>query len=610
MRLRDILRTVAAPLWREPLVWVGFTLTLLLCTHYVHLPSRRVIMECLGDLWLTCLLLTVTLRLLPSRLRPWVRVLALMVFMLMAWTESFLHERFQMIYEPTMFSLITETNGQESSEFLRVCLRSDEFWRVLWPFKLVGFVAVASQAAVWAYQRYRRQRTVWEMGFFRVANVVGTVALAVLVCFNINLWIDRRGEMIDFLRMSHSGQAERTNSRPYYSSPLRLLYSVKFYGLTRQEGDSFAANTLAIRHQVPADTLSADSVSLPQDTIGRIVLVIGESYNKHHAQAYGYNKPTTPLISRMARRGQLTVFTDVVSPWNITSQVMKWMMSTESVGAGRSWADGVLWPAIFRHAGWPVAFITNQYVRRPTRNKIDYSGSFFLNTQPLDSLAFDFRNTRKYQYDGQLLCELDSLPPSLALGSRQRAPHSLVILHLIGQHMDARLRVPEHHWRWTASDYRRDDLGESERQIIADYDNATLYNDQVFARICQRFRSEDAVVIYLADHGEEVYHPEMHHYGRNHTPHPSPVVLQSEYEVPLLVWTSPRCRRHHPALVRSLRAAVHRPFMTDDICHMLLGLSRIPTPYYNPARDILSPYYDTARPRLVKGQIDYDKAMK
>lgn len=598
-RFYTLVRAIASPIVCEPSVWIVFTLTWLLTIHYVHLPGRSQFASCLLDLWFTLLLFTITLRLTPRRFRMFLRIAAIVVFVTTCWTEAFLSLRFKMVYEPTIFSLVTETNGEESSEFLQVCLRSSELWHSVGSYALVLLcAALPLLLRRFAHKLTKHACAGHSMYHLRHSlQLLASIALTALTLWQANLWWDRRSQMVNFLQLSQSGQAERVSYRPYYSSPLRLIYSLKFYDLTRREGETFALHT---QHLLPLDSCTGDA------GVSRIILVIGESYNKHHAALYGYEKPTTPNLSRMARRKHLTVFSDVVSPWNITSQVMKWTMSTQSIGTGHSWADGVLWPSVFRQAGWPVAFITNQYVPTLTRNKIDYSGSFFLNTQPLDSLSFDFRNRRKYQYDGQLLTELDSLPANLSLtDAKSRADHSLVIIHLIGQHMDAKLRVPENYWRWSADDYTRDDLSRKERQIVADYDNATRYNDHVLACICQRFRSEDAIVIYFSDHGEEVYHPSLHMYGRNHTAHPSATVIQSEYEVPFMIWTSPRCRRRHPALCRRIRQAADRPFMTDDICHLLFGLAGISTPYYQSSRDLFSPAYETHRERLLKASIPY-----
>ena len=53
-----------------------------------------------------------------------------------------------------------------------------------------------------------------------------------------------------------------------------------------------------------------------------IILIIGESYIKDHAQLYGYGKETTPrqvARTELSEKGHLLSFIDVISPSNLTS---------------------------------------------------------------------------------------------------------------------------------------------------------------------------------------------------------------------------------------------------------------------------------------------------
>lgn len=585
-RISHLLRRCATPLWHEPAIWICFTGSWVLTTYFLHIPNRKLFVGFTYDLWITVLLVAITARLLPRKLRPWFRVLSCFIFFLSCAIEAFLHERFRLTYNPTMFSLVSETNGQESGEFLNICLHSTEFLHTFGAFLVVGALAFVAQLLLHLPRKVINSAS-------HVLNLTACVLLLALALTSFEPWCQRRSQLYRFLCLSQSGQAERTSSRPYYSSTLRLIYSFKFYHLTLQEASTFSENTQNATLNTLPDSIQS------MTTPAKIILVIGESYNKHHAQIYGYDKKTTPNMARMLKNGELKVFQDVVTPWNITSQVFKWLMSTQSVDSGKPWADGVLWPSLFQQAGWQVAFITNQYTPVHTRNKVDFSGSFFLNTQPLDSLAFTHRNHRKYQYDGQLLCELDSLPSPFA-GNR-----NLTIVHLIGQHLDARLRVPSDYWYWNGDNYKREDIDEKARQTLADYDNATRYNDNVFYRLCQRYRNTDAIIIYLSDHGEEIYDGTTLMYGRNHAPHPSEDVIRNEYEVPFVVWTSRSFRRNHPDIERRLLQSRERPFMIDDICHLLLGIAQIPSPFYESSRDLLSDDYDITRPRLIREKIPY-----
>lgn len=47
--------------------------------------------------------------------------------------------------------------------------------------------------------------------------------------------------------------------------------------------------------------------------------------------------------------------------------------------------------------------------------------------------------------------------------------------------------------------------------------------------------------------------------------------------------------------------------MTDALPHLLLYLAGISTPYYNARYNVLSDEYDASRPRLLKGNTDYDR---
>ena len=56
-----------------------------------------------------------------------------------------------------------------------------------------------------------------------------------------------------------------------------------------------------------------------------------------------------------------------------------------------------------------------------------------------------------------------------------------------------------------------------------------------------------------------------------------------------------------------IKAAADRPFMTDDLSHLLLYLAGIHCPEYRDSRNILSPSFNMSRRRLIKDHFDYDQ---
>jgi heptose-I-phosphate ethanolaminephosphotransferase len=335
-----------------------------------------------------------------------------------------------------------------------------------------------------------------------------------------------------------------------------------------------------------------------------IVLIIGESYNKYHSQLYGYQKATSPRQMELAADSSLVAFTDVVAPWNLTSFVFKNVMSLYAVGDEGEWCDQPLFPEVFRKAGYHVTFITNQFQSKAKEAFYDFSGGFFLNNPKLSQSQFDTRNTRLHRFDDGVLKEYDLL-------KKENTKHNLIILHLSGSHVDYQARYPQKTHRFFTPDmYQRPELTEKQLQLLSDYDNSLRYNDSIVYAITQRFIDEDAVVIYMPDHSEDIFDGEPYIYGRLHSTEIDYRLARNEMEIPFWVWGSPQYRENHPYGWKAIQAAKDRPMMTDILPHFLLYLGGISTPLYREELNVISPKYDQKRPRILKGETDYNTLKK
>ena len=76
----------------------------------------------------------------------------------------------------------------------------------------------------------------------------------------------------------------------------------------------------------------------------------------------------------------------------------------------------------------------------------------------------------------------------------------------------------------------------------------------------------------LSDHGEEVF-DYAHRNGRIHDATLSPDCCRHQYEIPFMIWMSDRYRAARPELAAAIARAVDRPYMTDDLPHLLLDLA-------------------------------------
>lgn len=330
-----------------------------------------------------------------------------------------------------------------------------------------------------------------------------------------------------------------------------------------------------------------------------IILVIGESYNKHHSTLYGYKRPTTPHQQKRCDDGSMIAFLDVVTPWNITSNVFLNMFSTWNSISPEQIGDYPLFPVLFRKAGYNVSFFSNQYVMRGFRkSSTNQAGFYFLANQKLCNELFDYRNPRAYGLDMRLVHEFAEY-----IERRDSTLYSLDIIHLIGQHFDYKSRYPEENPRFTLKDIERWDLDENAREVIMHYDNATQYNDKVLEAILSLYEDEEAIVIYVADHGEEVY-DDTNVFGRLFET-PTWSIAHQEFEVPMWIWCSDKYREKHENIVNAIKESKHRPFLTDDLPQLLFGIADLNCRWRDNTRNILSDRY-ILKKRIIAGEVDYD----
>ena len=556
-------------------------------------PYELSVPELFLDIYAVCLVLT----LLPRKLRLFVKALLYIFLYGVAVVDVYCYERFESTLTPTMLMLVGETNAQEAQEFLSGYLSWDVIQTSVGWILLLALVHLLWTCLRGAFCRGRKRLILPEFQPALITGLKAVVGAVIAWCLYdaYTLTKDNKVAMGRLFSYDTIGQVEheltKKDQAKLYIPPYRLVFSIY-------------ANRLASRQIVQLEAASAkvqiDSCSF---RVPEIVLVIGESYNKHHSQLYGYNKPTTPLQLQMAADSSLVAFSDVVASWNLTSFVFKHMMSLWTVGDRGEWCDEPLFPEVFRKAGYQVTFLTNQFQPKAKEAVYDFSGGFFLNDPEFSKRQFDVRNAQTYRYDESLLKAFDGLKNKPEKGR-------LTILHLMGSHVDYRARYPQSRQYFKPAMYNRPELSDKQRRILSEYDNSLRYNDSIVWAVTQRFIDKDAVVIYVPDHAEEIFDGKPYMYGRMHGANIDYRLARNEMEIPFWIWGSPLYIERHPYGWKAIRAAKDRPMMTDALPHLLLYLAGIATPLYRPELNIITPEYNTRRPRILKGQTDYNTFKK
>ena len=538
------------------------------------------------DLYFLCLLLM----LVPSKGRKWVRLCLYLILYSVALVDAYCFVSFGSTLNPSMLMLVGETNGREAWDFISALDVSD------FVFSNVGWLLLLAAINV-LLAFIPRFKPMLRLNIKPEYDALGGLLTLCMVVWGAIASAQNKEKTWQLMRGKTIGEVEHTLTEKdhavLYTPMSRLVFSIYANKLAAKQIEQLVK---------AAAKVQVDSCSFRSPNI---VLIIGESYGKHHSQQYGYFMPTTPRQIWRAKKGLLVPFTDVVSPWNLTSFVFKNVFSLYVKGLPGAWCDYPLFPEIFRKAGYKVTFLTNQFLPEANAAVYDFSGGFFLNNPALNKEQFDLRNEKLHLFDEDLLADYDDF---VKQGRIDCKGPNLIIFHLIGQHVNYRTRCPKRQFKFFADDYmeKRPELSEKQRTVLSYYDNAVRYNDSIVDRICKRFERKDAIVIYMPDHGEECYEESRGFICRNHSAVIDWPLAHYEFEIPFWIYCSPRYVHRRPELFREIVLARNRRLMTDALPHMLLYLAGI-TKGYHPEYNVLSDKYDEMRPRLLKGYADYDK---
>ena len=543
---------------------------------------------------------------LHSSLFTTIRAVLYIFFYGLALVDMFCYERFESTLTPTMLMLAMETTGQEAGEFLSGYLAWDIVKTgVGWILLLIAGHILWTLVRTLAKRMSKRMilPKIHESLYIIPKLVMGLLTAWCLYSAISQTW-DNKMAIRRLFACNTIGQVEheltKKDKANLYIPVYRLAFGLYANGLADTQIDQLKA---------ASDKILIDSCCY---RVPNIVLVIGESYNKHHSQLYGYDKATTPRQAALEAEGSLMKYTDVVSTWNLTSFVFKHMFSLYAVGDSGEWCDEPLFPEVFRKAGYHVTFVTNQFEPKAKEAVYDFSGGFFLNDPELTQRQFDSRSTKTHRFDDGVLKEYDAIIKERRReGDGSQESGELVILHLMGSHVDYRARYPQKTQTvFKPEMYNRPELTDKQKQILAHYDNSLRYNDSIVAAITQRFVDKDAVVIYVPDHGEEIFDGEPYMYGRMHSANIDYRLARNEMEIPFWIWGSPQYRENHPYGWLAIQNAKDRPLMIDALPHLLMYLGGISTPLYREELNVISPAYDVKRPRILKNEVDYNALKK
>lgn len=499
----------------------------------------------------------------------------------------FLQINFKTIISPNILLLLSETNQKESVDFINC------YWYSLG--SVVAIIVAVSLVLVISLCESNKKtiRVIVKRMLPNPINSLFSVSFIILlfwgccsVCSYVQLFSCKTLE-----------ESDDWNKKNYASNGIitSLLFSCHHLSLM--------SDVLKKAEYYTINLSSSKQKYIWEDEPMNLILVVGESFIKGHSSLYGYSLNTNPQLMSEKNRGNLFVFDDVISPSFLTSNSLRNMFSLNSVGNHEMWYDYPYFPAIFSLSGYHVFFWDNQY-SPSSSGAYDFSLNAYLHNDKFSKMLFTKDQGMVSMYDGDLIKNFIEY-----FNKNYHTKQNLIIFHLQGQHNTPQARFPQQKrfMHFDVDDIQRTEswMTQDKKECIVHYDNCTYYNDGVIWSIIDYFRGSNAVMIYLSDHGEDVYDT-GNRIGRKLNLDKNDLnVIRNLYEIPFFVWCSERYMTSHPKIVDAIRNAESKSFMSDNLCHMMMRLGGIESDQYSESRDLLSQKY-ICPPRIIEDGRDYD----
>lgn len=305
------------------------------------------------------------------------------------------------------------------------------------------------------------------------------------------------------------------------------------------------------------------SINVADNSDGIYVLVIGESQNKTHMSAYGYDRNTTPWLNQEKTNPNLLVFNNAYSCHVQTVQVLSYALTAKNEYNDLELASSPSIIEATEAAGYETVWLSNQvqYGAWDTPTTIiasEANQQDWINHKEGETTQTDF-------YDLKLVDSLDKIKLSNKM---------FIVIHLMGNHGMYDERYPENFSKFGSDN------------DVDKYDNSILYNDFVMQNIYQKVKNMPnfKALIYFSDHSEDV-DKHLWHDASKFTP-------EMTY-IPFYIYFSDDYMRAHRDKIRNLQAHRDNYFTNDLIFNTVLGVMDIKiSDLYEPQNDITSNSYD------------------
>jgi lipid A ethanolaminephosphotransferase len=294
-----------------------------------------------------------------------------------------------------------------------------------------------------------------------------------------------------------------------------------------------------------------------------IVFVLGESVRADHLQLNGYERETTPLLSKTEN---VVSYSDVFSPLTFTAASVPQILTDKSIKDYNNNNSYYTVYDVLNNLNIETIWLGNQNPEKNYLQIVEKNTSVFL-TDKYHSL-FSFKNKA---YDSILIT-----PFYQAI---KRKKHKFTTLQMIGSHWYYENRYPNKFKVFTPTIKSKFIPSNTKEEMINSYDNTILYLDYFLENIISKISSlnEKSLLIYLSDHGEILGENEKWLHAQEDKASQNPAMI---------VWSSDEFTSTYPELIAALKENSTKIVSTDFFYHSILDLLQVKNINYEENKSI------------------------
>lgn len=284
-----------------------------------------------------------------------------------------------------------------------------------------------------------------------------------------------------------------------------------------------------------------------------IVFILGESMRADHLNFNGYERQTFP---EMAKTSVLS-FDRIISEWTYTLRSVPQILTrSDSTNHSPSFFEKSF-ISIFDKNSFKTWWIGNQNLSEALLPFAKECDSYIYKNAP--EKLHDFNG----KYDAEML-------PFISKAIESDTERKLIVVQQMGCHWWYPANIPADFVRFKPSLTKKSFNNSDKQLIINSYDNIALYTDHFLSEIVKKLEGENAIMVYLSDHGELLGENYKWLHSQNTVYEKNPACL---------IWFSERYKKRYPEKVKSAEMNIHTRYRTDFLFHSILDAGEIETPY-------------------------------